>query len=255
MTATESVSWMENLLDWVSTRITPTMTRGELSLLLPLLAALLVSSLLLVRYVYRWRWLLQRNQGRPGAFGLNLVARANTRRESYRSARLALWFATAVVLAADWRYRSVLFVVTVLVYAWTELANAVLEWLYQYRMEDYLERQTEEVSEKVLATAGALRASESVAGEQRDRMETALAENKQAIEEIKETTASTQRTGEEVHALTNSAFGAQLRISATLARRLAALTNDPGDVEAAAAAEETLQEHMKGQGEADSRPS
>ena len=54
-------------------------------------------------------------------------------------------------------------------------------------------------------------------------------------------------TGEKTHILVNSNMGVQLKLSAAALRRLANLTSDPDDVEAATLAETMLAEHNKKQ--------
>jgi hypothetical protein len=71
------------------------------------------------------------------------------------------------------------------------------------------------------------------------------------LEALKDTTLATQETGQMTHALVNSAFGTQLKLHAVTARRLAEITKDPADVEAANAAEQLLMEHQQKQANAD----
>jgi hypothetical protein len=54
---------------------------------------------------------------------------------------------------------------------------------------------------------------------------------------------SIQKTGETVHTLVNSNMGTQLKLNAISLRRLATITNNPVDVDAAMLAEKLLKEH------------
>lgn len=133
MSATPPPDWSVALLHWINAPLTATMTRGELILALPVGVAFAVSLWLSSTYLERWN-----RRRREGGNGLTLVARANFRREAFRTVRLSMWVAVAVALALDWRWRGVLFVAAVLSYAWSELANASLEWAYQRWAERYL---------------------------------------------------------------------------------------------------------------------
>lgn len=62
------------------------------------------------------------------------------------------------------------------------------------------------------------------------------------------------KTGEQVHALVNSNMGTQLKLNAITLRRLAIITKDPIDVDAAMLAEKLLQEHEAKQAVADAVP-
>lgn len=64
------------------------------------------------------------------------------------------------------------------------------------------------------------------------------------IAEVKQTTNAT-------HTLVNSASLVQLRLYAVAARRIATLTNDPADIEAAELAEKLAQEHQEKQDKVD----
>lgn len=58
---------------------------------------------------------------------------------------------------------------------------------------------------------------------------------------------------EDVHALVNSNFGVQLKVNEVLARRVADLTQNKADVEAADLAARLHREHMEKQSEIDGR--
>jgi hypothetical protein len=133
MNAPASADWSVALLSWINTPLTATMSRGELILALPVVVAFAVSLWLSITYLERWN-----RRRREGGDGLTRVARANFRREGFRTVRLSMWVAVAVALALDWRWRGILFVVAVLSYAWSELANATLEWAYQRWAERFL---------------------------------------------------------------------------------------------------------------------
>jgi hypothetical protein len=62
-------------------------------------------------------------------------------------------------------------------------------------------------------------------------------------------------TGEKTHTLVNSAMGAQLKMHAAVTRRLAILTKDSADVEAANQAEQLLKEHEGKQAKVDAKES
>lgn len=130
---TPSLSWQTAALLWINTPMTPTMTRGEFILALPVVVAFGVSLWLSSTYLRRWN-----RRRREGGNGLTRVARANFRREGFRTVRLSMWVAVAAALALDWPWRGILFVVAVLSYAWSELANASLEWAYQRWAERFL---------------------------------------------------------------------------------------------------------------------
>lgn len=55
------------------------------------------------------------------------------------------------------------------------------------------------------------------------------------------------KVGAITHSLVNSAMGVQLKINAVALKRLAELTNDPKDIEAADLAEIALQQHLEKQ--------
>lgn len=61
-----------------------------------------------------------------------------------------------------------------------------------------------------------------------------------------------QKTGEDVHILSNSNFGVQLQLNAVVSRRLSAFTKDPADLAAAMLAEKLYNEHMAKQAVVDS---
>jgi len=52
------------------------------------------------------------------------------------------------------------------------------------------------------------------------------------------------KVGIDTHALVNSAMGAQLKLAATLSMRIAKLTNDPGDMNAALDAQRLYNDHV-----------
>lgn len=58
-------------------------------------------------------------------------------------------------------------------------------------------------------------------------------------------------TAEKTHTLVNSQMGYQLKMHATVTRRLAAITGDPADKEAAGQAEQLLKEHDEKQATVD----
>lgn len=57
----------------------------------------------------------------------------------------------------------------------------------------------------------------------------------------------------DIHGLVNSAMSVQLKVNARLARRIAVLTADPGDVTAAVEAETAARDHDAAQAEADKK--
>lgn len=61
------------------------------------------------------------------------------------------------------------------------------------------------------------------------------------------------KTGEQVHTLVNSNMGTQLKLNAISLRRLATITNDPVDVDAAMLAEKLLKEHDAKQAAVDAK--
>lgn len=128
-------SVFEQFLRWTQHRLSPTMTYGEALLLIPLMLAWLVSLVLVSIFLHRWiRRLRTHGNGRT------LVARANLRREAYRTLRLTLGVAAALGLATNWMYAPVLFVIWVLGYAFTELVNSLMEVAYQWKMDRFLDR-------------------------------------------------------------------------------------------------------------------
>lgn len=66
--------------------------------------------------------------------------------------------------------------------------------------------------------------------------------------------AHTQQTAQAVHTLVNSATGVQLKSNAILARRLADLTKDPADAQAATESERLYNEHQTKQATVDANP-
>jgi hypothetical protein len=136
---TPGPAWFDALVRWLALPLSATVTRGEAFIFLPLAVSWLVSTILSTRYAHRWlrrrglRWRWRGN-------GLTMVSRANFRREGYRTLRLTLWLATAIALLSDHPLTRVVFTLTFLIYVWTELLNALLEWAYQGRMERALRR-------------------------------------------------------------------------------------------------------------------
>lgn len=61
------------------------------------------------------------------------------------------------------------------------------------------------------------------------------------------------KTGEQVHTLVNSNMGTQLKLNAISLRRLATITSDPVDVDAAMLAEKLLKEHDAKQAAVDAK--
>lgn len=80
----------------------------------------------------------------------------------------------------------------------------------------------------------------SKAAEQREQVKTTLAVN-EAKSDRK--LAKIEATGEKTHTLVNSNMGAQLKLNAVATRRLADLTKDQDDINAANLAAKMLKEH------------
>jgi hypothetical protein len=256
---------IDAVLEWLRTpTVTPTVSRAEV-LFTPFIVVAFGFHLRNVVVMYR---LWARMRQIPEDADLAASAHQRGRRSLRALLRVGCWLLICWALLVNWVYTQVVFTLGALGYAILEAADAVLDWIYeQGRARYWRERERlEDYAEQVagLAAAAAQKAEAAVIAareeakvdvaavmdevkENRALTEQAAQSADKKLDDLAATAATTQHTSEKIHTLTNSAYTAQLRISATLARRLAAVTDDPGDVEAAEAAEATLAEHTKGQ--------
>ncbi len=120
------------------------------------------------------------------------------------------------------------------------LMTAVLSWMQQ-RTKDAVE----ETGEKAAVEVAQVRKTAKAAGDK-----TAKAVN-EVKETLRESTAAQDekfdgitKTGEDIHTLVNSSFGAQLKLHAETARAKADITNTAEDKAVADLAEQMLREHQ-----------
>ena len=116
---------------------------------------------------------------------------------------------------------------------------SLLTLLQQIKTETKLEEVTTATVKEAIAVKDALKVSDEVAKAARDKLQTSMDE--------------TKATGDKIHILVNSSMSAQLKISMIALRRIAAMTGNADDIQAAEIAEQLFHEHELKQSMVDSK--